>query len=118
MNATVYQARAMGFMNPDVPENGPAELLVNAALGLCGEAGEFADLVKKHRHQGHPLDRERLSRELGDIAWYLAAGCLALDLDLSAVLRANLAKLEARYPGGTFSTAASVHRADEQRGAV
>lgn len=68
-----------------------------------------------HRHreevagQGHPLDREHLAKELGDVAWYLAEAATALDLDLEDILRANLEKLERRYPDG-FSTEKSVGR--------
>ena len=85
------------------------ELLLNSALGLCGESGEVADLVKKHRFQGHDLDVEHIAKELGDVAWYLAVGAYAIGLDLESILRMNIEKLEARYPNG-FSTDRSLHR--------
>ena len=85
------------------------ELLLNSALGLCGESGEVADLVKKHRFQGHDLDLDHVAKELGDISWYLAVGAYAIGLDLESIFRMNKEKLEARYPDG-FSTDRSLHR--------
>ena len=86
-------------------------LLINSALGLCGESGEVADLVKKHLFQGHTLDLDHVAKELGDISWYLAVGAYAIGLDLESIFRMNKEKLEARYPDG-FSTDRSLHRAE------
>lgn len=85
------------------------ELLLNSALGLCGESGEVADLVKKHCFQGHDLDFGHIAKELGDVAWYLAVGAYAIGFDLENIFRMNIEKLEARYPDG-FSTDRSLHR--------
>ena len=85
------------------------ELLLNSALGLCGESGEVADLVKKHRFQGHDLDFDHIAKELGDIAWYLAVGAYSIGYDLEKILQMNVDKLKARYPNG-FSTDRSLHR--------
>ena len=85
------------------------ELLLNSALGLCGESGEVADLVKKHRFQGHDFDFDHVAKELGDVAWYLAVGAYAIGFDLESIFRMNKEKLEARYPNG-FSTDRSLHR--------
>lgn len=87
------------------------ELVMNAALGLCGESGEVADIVKKFRFQGHDLDFEHIAKELGDIAWYLAVGAYAIDYDLETILQMNVDKLKARYPNG-FSVDRSLHRAE------
>ena len=87
------------------------ELLLNAALGLCGESGEVADLVKKHIFQGHDIDFDHIAKELGDVAWYLAVGAYAIGLDLESIFRMNKEKLKARYPNG-FSTDRSLHRAE------
>ena len=67
------------------------------------------DIVKKHLHQGHELDKEKLLKELGDIAWYLAEAAFALDTPLDTVLQQNIDKLKARYPQG-FDTEKSIHR--------
>lgn len=83
MTANEYQREAMRTLNPALSQQ---DILVNGVMGLCGEAGKVINIVKKHLAQGHPLDREALIRELGDVAWYLAETATALDLDLDAVL--------------------------------
>lgn len=88
-----------------------SDLLLNSALGLCGESGEVADLVKKHLFQGHDLDLNHVAKELGDISWYLAVGAYAIGLDLETIFLMNKEKLEARYPDG-FSAHRSLHRAE------
>ncbi len=106
MNANEYQKLAMTTLNPALSKQ---DVLLNGVMGLCGEAGEAIDIVKKHLHQGHALDKETLIKELGDIAWYLAETAYALDTELEAVLERNIAKLKARYPEG-FDTERSIHR--------
>lgn len=76
------------------------ELLVNGIIGLCGEAGECADIVKKHLFQGHDLDEGHLAEELGDVAWYLALIAYAIGYDLNDIFQINVAKLRERYPDG------------------
>ncbi|MBQ8579891.1 MAG: nucleoside triphosphate pyrophosphohydrolase family protein [Oscillospiraceae bacterium] len=106
MNANEYQKLAMTTLNPALSKQ---DVLLNGVMGLCGEAGEAIDIVKKHLHQGHELDKETLIKELGDIAWYLAETAYALDTELDEVLEKNIAKLKARYPQG-FDTEKSIHR--------
>ena len=106
MTVNEYQKLALTTLNPELSRK---DVLVNGVMGLCGEAGEAIDLVKKHLHQGHELDRDGLKKELGDIAWYLAETAWALDLSLEEVLQANLDKLKARYPEG-FDSEKSIHR--------
>ena len=109
MNVNDYQKEAMTLLNPALTEK---DVLMNALMGLCGESGEAIDLMKKHLYQGHDLDKEKLVKELGDIAWYLAEAATGLNIDLSEVLQRNLDKLHARYPQG-FSTECSLHREAE-----
>ena len=109
MNVNDYQKEAMTLLNPALTEK---DVLMNALMGLCGESGEAIDLMKKHLYQGHNLDKEKLVKELGDIAWYLAEAATGLSIDLSEVLQRNLDKLHARYPQG-FSTERSMHREAE-----
>ena len=85
------------------------ELLLNSALGLCGESGEVADLLKKYHFQGHNLDLDHVAKELGDIAWYLAVGAYSIGYDLETILQMNVDKLKARCPDG-FSADRSLHR--------
>ena len=108
MNANEYQRLAMTTLNKDLNKK---DVLINAVMGLCGESGEAIDIVKKHLHQGHELNKDKLIKELGDIAWYLAEAAYALDVDLSEVLEGNINKLKARYPEG-FSVDKSVNRKD------
>lgn len=108
MTANEYQRLALRTLNKRDHES----MLVNGALGLCGESGEVADLIKKHKFQGHPLAREKLIEELGDVAWYLAIMARALGCDLDDLLQGNVDKLRRRYPDG-FAVDKSVHRDEE-----
>ena len=106
MTANEYQKLAMTTLNPELSKK---DVLINAVMGLCGESGEAIDIVKKWLAQGHALDREKLAKELGDVAWYLAETAYALDVDLETVLQKNLDKLRARYPEG-FDADRSINR--------
>ena len=78
-------------------------LLLTAAIGLAAEGGEFAEIPKKMLFQGKPVNEENIfhmKRELGDICWYLAVACSALNTSLEEVLVMNVEKLSARYPAG------------------
>lgn len=85
------------------------DLLVNGALGLCGEAGEVVDLIKKHCFQGHELDVSKLIIELGDVCWYIAILAKALNADLETIMICNIEKLKKRYPDG-FTVENSIYR--------
>lgn len=108
MTINEYQRLAMTTLNPALDRR---DVLINGVMGLCGEAGEAIDIVKKHLAQGHELDREKLIKELGDVAWYLAETAYALDVPLEDVLQRNIDKLRARYPEG-FDTKRSVERGE------
>ena len=113
MTINEYQTAALRTAQTD--KLSASDLLINSALGLCGESGEVADLVKKHRFQGHDLDFEHIAKELGDIAWYLAVGAYSIGYDLEKIMQMNVDKLKARYPNG-FSTDRSLHRAENDVG--
>lgn len=83
--------------------------IVNSALGLCGESGEVADIIKKAYFQGHVLEEAKVIEELGDVAWYIATMAHALGTDLETVLERNIEKLKKRYPEG-FSEEKSINR--------
>lgn len=102
MLANDYQLEALRTAgdNPD---------LLNGILGLCGEAGECAEVVKKNLFQGHPMNKEHLASELGDVAWYLAVSAYCLGYSLEDVFRINIRKLRKRYPEG-FDSDHSIHR--------
>ncbi|MDE6656486.1 MAG: nucleoside triphosphate pyrophosphohydrolase family protein, partial [Anaeroplasmataceae bacterium] len=89
------------------------DILINAVMGLCGESGEATDLVKKHLFQNHEFNKEDFIKELGDIAWYLAEACTAVDVNLEDVLEKNIAKLKQRFPKG-FDKNDSIKRVDKK----
>jgi len=89
--------------------------LMTAAFGMSAEAGEFTEIVKKIFLQGKPYNDaniEHLKVELGDILWYAAQACMALEVSFEEVLERNYLKLSARYPEGTFSVYKSENRVE------
>ena len=108
MTANEYQRLAMQTLNPRLSQK---DVLINGVMGLCGESGEAIDIVKKWLAQGHDLDKEKLAKELGDIAWYLAETAWALEIPLENILRGNIEKLSKRYPEG-FAAERSVFRSE------
>ena len=108
MDVDKYQELAMNTLNPEIDKK---ELILNASMGLCGESGEVIDLIKKHLFQGHSLDDEKLIKELGDVAWYLAEAATALNVNLSEILEKNIKKLENRFPDG-FNSNRSINRGE------
>lgn len=109
MTINEYQRLAMTTLNPELDKK---DVLINGVMGLCGESGEAIDIVKKWLAQGHALDKEKLAKELGDIAWYLAETAYALEIPLEDILQANIDKLKKRYPEG-FSSERSLNRERE-----
>ena len=88
--------------------------LLTAALGLTAEAGEFTEVVKKILLQGKPYNEDNvfhMKRELGDICWYIAQACMALDTTFDEIIEMNVEKLKARYPGGEFD----VHKSENRK---
>jgi NTP pyrophosphatase (non-canonical NTP hydrolase) len=89
--------------------------LMTAAFGMSAEAGEFTEVVKKIFLQGKPYNEENvfhMKRELGDLCWYLAQACMALDITFEEVLEMNYEKLSARYPEGAFDVYRSENRVE------
>ena len=93
----------------------PVERLLTAAVGMSAESGEFTEVVKKMIFQGKPVNDENifhLKRELGDVMWYVAQACMALDTTFDEIIEMNVDKLKARYPGGEFDVNKSENRAE------
>jgi NTP pyrophosphatase (non-canonical NTP hydrolase) len=89
--------------------------LLTAAFGMSAEAGEFTEVVKKIFLQGKPYTEENIfhmKRELGDLCWYLAQACMALNIGFEEVLEMNYEKLSARYPEGSFDVYRSENRVE------
>ena len=94
-------------------EGANIERLTTSGVGLAAESGDFLEIVKKMVFQGKPWNddnREHLIIELGDIMWYVANACIALNVEFDDVVRGNVKKLEKRYPGGSFSIEKSEKR--------
>ena len=108
MKINEYQELAMRTLNKDLSKK---DVLINGVMGLCGESGEVIDIVKKHLAQGHELDKDKIAKELGDVAWFLAEVAYALDLKLEDVLVMNIEKLKKRFPNG-FNVEDSIIRKD------
>jgi NTP pyrophosphatase (non-canonical NTP hydrolase) len=71
-----------------------------SAVGLVGEAGEVADLIKKHIGHGKRVDHVALAYELGDVLWYISDIATRYGLDLGQIAAQNIKKLRDRYPLG------------------
>lgn len=106
MTGNEYQKAALRTADMNYSE---VSMIMNGALGLCGEAGEVATLSRKRPFRGHPLDAEHIAEELGDVAWYLAITASAIGKNLDDIFTANVEKLRKRYPDG-FDSERSVHR--------
>ena len=92
--------------------------LTTAAVGISAEGGEFMEIVKKMVFQGKPWNadnREHLIIELGDVLWYVAQACMALEVSFDDVVATNVEKLKKRYPGGEFNVYHSENRAADDR---
>ena len=108
-DSAILQARIDELVanGADVPH------LLTAALGLTAESGEFTEIVKKIILQGKPYNEDNvfhMKRELGDICWYIAQACMALDTTFDEIIEMNVDKLKKRYPGGEFNVHQSENR--------
>ena len=114
-NESVHYAALLTRMyNLELEDDCNIPPLITAAFGLTAEAGEFTEVVKKIILQGKPYNEENvfhMKRELGDICWYLAQACMALDSTIDEVIEMDVDKLKARYPGGEFD----VHKSENRK---
>ena len=115
-NESVHYAALLTRMNNlELEDDCNIPPLITAAFGITAEAGEFTEVVKKIILQGKPYNEENIfhmKRELGDICWYLAQACMALDTSFDEIMEMNVEKLKARYPGGEFDVHKSENRAE------
>lgn len=110
MTLNQYQAEAMRTAS-GVTNASNENLILNGAMGLCGESGEIIDLLKKNMFQGHDVDKEHLAKECGDVLWYIAVLAKGLGYSLDEIAFLNVKKLRKRYPDG-FEVEKSLHRAE------
>lgn len=106
-----YRNEMLRTLNNNDGSFDETEYLINATLGLVGESGEVADILKKYMFQGHTLDKQKLVNELGDVRFYLELACYAIGVTLNDIEEANSKKLRKRYPNG-FDAALSQNRDD------
>lgn len=88
--------------------------ICNGVLGLSGESGEVADILKKYYFQGHQLDKEHMIDEAGDVLWYIAELAVGLGVTLEDIAKHNIEKLEKRYPKLKFEAERSIHRKEDE----
>lgn len=101
-----YQGLAARTINPEL---GQTEMEDHATRGMAGEVGEIHSIYQKE-YQGHPLDYNHVKKELGDLLWFIAEYCTAMNWDMGEVAQLNIDKLRARFPEG-FEVDKSLHRA-------
>lgn len=92
--------------------------ITHAILGMANEVGELSKLVKGHIYHGRNLDKVWMAEEIGDLLWYVALICNALDLDMGNIMKANIAKLKARYPYKYDDQKANNRDKDAERSAI
>jgi NTP pyrophosphatase (non-canonical NTP hydrolase) len=107
---TMNQYQKLAEKTSGAGEDGERRQII-AALGMAGEAGEFANMIKKLTAHGHPISNEELAEEIGDVLWYLAEAATACGLKLNDIAQMNVDKLAARYPEG-FSQERSRNRSE------
>lgn len=99
-------------------EGSNIQRLLTAGVGINAESGEFLEIVKKMIFQGKPWNednREHLIIELGDVMWYIAQACIALNISMDEVIHQNVTKLLKRYPEGVFDVYKSENRTSTDR---
>lgn len=104
MGFNEYQLLALRTANKD-----NKDLILNGTLGLAGESGEVADVVKKHLFQGHELNKDKIVDELGDVLWYIAIMAKGIGVGMEEIAKHNVEKLKKRYPDG-FEVERSLNR--------
>lgn len=107
MEMNEYQKMAARTINPELSHE---EAVMHAVLGLNSEAGEIAGIFQK-KFQGHEVDKDHLTKEMGDVLWFLAELCTEMDISLTRVGMENIVKLKKRFPNG-FESIKSLNRAE------
>lgn len=87
----------------DVSKSDFEHQLGTAGLGLAGESGEVADLIKKVLFQGKKFDKEKFIDELSDVMWYMSFAASVAGVTMEDVMQVNVKKLSDRYKSGKFT---------------
>ena len=102
------ESKDMDIVSKRLQDSGTVRLL-HSMVGLCTEAGEIQDMMKKHIFYGREIDKVNLKEELGDLMWYIAIACDEAGISLEEVMQTNVDKLKARY-GDKFTEKAAINR--------
>ena len=89
--------------------------VLHGTIGICTEAGEILDAIKKSMFYGKPIDKVNIKEEIGDVMWYIAILCREFNLEMEDVLQTNINKLKARYPDKFTSENALNRDLDKER---
>lgn len=108
MNIRDFQTLSVRTMNKELTKE---QAISNMIFGANGELGEVTDILKKHLYQGHRINKQHLSEEIGDTLFYIVNLCTLFNLDIEDILQGNVDKLRNRYPEG-FDSAKSINRND------
>lgn len=84
--------------------------LLHAGMGMCTEAGEFVDILKKFIFYGKEIDTVNAVEELGDLMWYIGVACDELGVSFEEVMEKNINKLRTRYAKAEFKDTAAKNR--------
>ncbi len=97
-----YQDKIMDMRLHDEGEE--FDNIISGALGLTGEAGEFADIIKKIKRGDYTLEekREELLKELGDVMWYVTQVANDMGTDIGTIADINVKKIESRIVRGVW----------------
>lgn len=101
------------FVNTLLKKQTPELMKLHCGLGVCGEAGELADAIKKEVVYGKATDRKNIVEECGDLLFYLQATMIQYNIPMFEVLRNNFEKLKTRYEGLVYTDKAAQDRADK-----
>lgn len=112
----VTEARDMSPVLERLQDVGTVRLL-HSMIGLCTEAGEFQDALKKHIFYGKEIDKTNLKEELGDLCWYISIALDELGFSYEEIMETNIAKLKARY-GEKFTENAALNRDLDNEGKI
>ena len=110
MKLNEYVKGANKTINYELSED---ERMLQAAMGMTGEAAEVMDIIKKIRCQGHELDEEKVDKiltEVGDVIWYLNLMIHTINTTWENVFEINNIKLSKRYNKGKFDKEDSINR--------
>ena len=126
MTPDEYQREALrtehtpGFIETDDPKVQAAQVarVIHGAIGICTEAGELQDMIKKHLIYGKDFDPVNVMEECGDLLWYIALALDATGYTMEECMQRNIAKLRKRFPDKFTSEQALTRDLDAERAAL